>query len=303
MIVITGPYTLSNINAMSNDLVAGIIAPSGLAGLDHKIARDLAAAGSLLTTGGTGAIVHWHSVNAGHPKFPLSRDEFQEGKGAAAILDEITAQAKASLLVRLEVRDDTNPDEVTDERVAEAAVIVAQAIASGRLSGSSLHMSRDRHDKIETVTKVCRDINEVKAHFKALPKGRLLVDRSDLLKQLVAEGRDPLDALLDAIAIMPLNVETAGEDKTITYGRLTEGVIVPVAVGYVALEELKFRKTHRFPVGRYAHAYAESLTSLGEYRSIRSLAHHEGDPTKGALWRYESDPSQGLVYASASGSI
>jgi CRISPR type I-F-associated protein Csy2 len=303
MIVITGPYALSNVNAMNNDLVTGIIAPSGLAGLDHKIARELAEAGSPMTTRGTGAIVHWHFVNAGHPKLPLSRDEFQQGKAGAAILDEITAHAEVSLLVRLSKRADVDRDLITDARLVEAKDSVARTIASGRLSGSSLHLVRESQTRRGTATDLHRGEDAVKERFKTLPRGRLLIDRRDLLNQLIAEGRDPLDAVLDAIALLPSEDEAPDKGQAVSHRRLTGGIIVPVAVGYLALEEPKFRRTHRFPMGRYRHAYAESLTSLGEYRSIRSLAHEDGDATEKALWRYESDPGRGLVYASATGSI
>lgn len=290
-IVVFGPYRLQGCNAMHNDLCQGIVAPSALAGFAHATDLKLRAEGNPLGIAGAGVIVHDHEFAPGQPKLPLSGSDLRSGKGAASIVATRTVDATISLIV--EIVEPSFPDEISHDDTKDAVNEISALVAGSRLGGGVLHPIFN--GRFRTTLGIAYDQNTLRMFLRRHPGGWFLKDRHDLLTDLARQFDDPMDALLHALVMVPLDeaemakVEAAPKAR-IKRRRNVPGAVVPVAVGYAAIETPKARRTLRSPKGTHLHVYAESVTSLGEYVHLgRTLRHEEGGIFDGAIWRYRPD--------------
>jgi CRISPR type I-F-associated protein Csy2 len=289
--VVIGPFRLQGANAMHNDLCQGIVAPSALAGFGHAKERELAQEKAPLSLLGTGIIVHDYEIPQGQAKLPLSGSDLRSGKGAASIVAARTAHATISLVLELAPRAD--PEEVSADGLKDAAKFLASTCAGGRLGGGVLHPIYQ--GRFRTTFGIANDRHELRDLLRKSPGGWILKDRHDLLVDLSKQFDDPINALLHALVAVPIDEDErvkaeANSKARIMRKRNVPGVVVPIAVGYAAIERPKARRTLRSPKGEYLHAYAESVTSLGEYVHLgRSLRQEGADIFENALWRYRPE--------------
>lgn len=296
MFAIIGPVQVPDLNAQANAIVSGVASPTAVAGFAHKIERDLKEGGLPCTVSGAALIVHKASLLDGHPKLAPTGSDLRKGKGGASILDEIKGRATLSLVLAIDLQTNV-PKEDRADIAQEIALSLRERIPGYQFAGGRVHLIKDAARPV-----VMADEEEgLRAQLRRLPGGSVLQDRRDLLESIIATGRDPLDAILDVVE--RLSVAPKDEKGSLAYVRRHAGWLVPIAVGFQAIEPPRERRTARVPAGTYPHSYAACLTSIGEFKSLRSLLSHDKDVLDRSLWRHHHSPETGTYYVSATGSI
>jgi CRISPR type I-F-associated protein Csy2 len=144
-----------------------------------------------------------------------------------------------------------------------------------------------------TKVPVAKNQDGLEKALRKIPAGYALLDRSDLLLG-AEEGKDPLDVLLDLVEVAP---QDSG-DGEVRYGRKTRGWLVPVFVGYQAIERQQLRRGVR-QADAVGHVFGESLYSVGEFRSIRGLLAKTPDAIASAFWKHQYNPQSETYFVSA----
>lgn len=244
---------MRGMQAMQNALVVGTPSPTAIAGFGHALAR--AVGGQHL---GSAMVVHSFEVLPGHPKFVPDKDS-----AAASTVDERSSNGVITLAMLLDVPDDLDLDEDLTPAIRRMT-----RFAGGVIAGEPRVVTLEP-DRLEQ-------------HLRSkIGAGWLLVDRTDLMEEGAAAGRDPLDVIIDAMEIVD------GE-------RRQKGVVVPLHLGYQALEVPLHRAgTHRRPGENYKHALVEPVTGLGEFVSVRRRL-----ADRRYLWNHGYDSASGLYLVS-----
>lgn len=279
--IILGPLRVDDLSAVHPDIIQGYPSPTSVAGIGYKIvldlARDLDVEG--LTHEGSAVIVHEHSMLGGHPKNPVMGTDATKG---APIVDEFRARAELSFVISvggLEVNDD-------DVAAAIFKRLPALFFSGGKVFPKSFDIAKQV--KIASAGTL---FGILKSHRS----GFVLFDRHDLLELEVSSGDvDALDALLNCVEFRPVvdeDADGAQEKKASAdrpqYARKHSGWLVPLLVGFQGIEHSQKRSHTRTPDGLNDHVYAESLYSLGEYKSLASiLASEENEFLEGSFWKH-----------------
>lgn len=281
--LVLGPLTVDGMTAQQPDIVAGYPAPTAIAGLGHKFALDLSSTGvGQVSSAGTAVVVHDHSLMAGHVKLPLEdKDKIRQNKGAS-ILDEQRARATISVIIALDLRADVQDDDLIEQS--------EKLVPTMYFGGGKVFPAVGRRMAKVAVAKETDGLVEA---IRSLPPGYVLLDRADLLESAPAD-RDPLDALLDIVEMVP---QDTGE-KEPKYTRRNPGWLVPVFVGYQAIERTKQRRGLRNP-NAIGHVFAESVYSLAEFRSVRGLISKDPETLTSAFWKHTYNPQTETYLVSA----
>jgi CRISPR type I-F-associated protein Csy2 len=141
-----------------------------------------------------------------------------------------------------------------------------------------------------------REIDDLGDTLRRLPPGHVLLDRSDLLEAATGEATDPLDGLLD---VFTWHRDPEG-GFTNRFARDAEGrprYLVPLAVGYQAIEPIKATRTRRGTrSSQTPHVFAEGIASVGELVSSRKLARDaSAAQSRDMFWSWEVDRSVGTI--------
>lgn len=292
--IVVGPYDIDGVNGVHNDLVVGLLSPTALAGLGHKVERDVSRGlpAIALRTLGTSAIVHSWSKMEGHPKFPPASRDATKG---APILDEVKLRARMSFI--FEVRCDIDAEsEDAEEAVDSIVSFISSNMLNCGFGGGRLFLARATGAAIKNSVSIVRK-DELVDLVRRMPGGHMLFDRRDLLSSSGRTQGDTLDQILRLL--------TRQKDQNSgRYFAPVKGFVVPINVGFQALEKPAERANPRVPSARQKHVYAESITSLGEFKSVRSLIRNtDGSPFDGSFWTHHSNSDAGTYYVSASGKI
>lgn len=251
-------------NAESNQYVAGIPAMTAFTGYGHLLERKIQALGwkDEIQVEGVAVMVHEMNFHAGHPKCP---DALPGTKSsdilAPRIIEEMKGDMSVTLILRLVV--DIDSDDLDDDALTnfllnpEFKKFLYDFVYANPCCGGACH-------KVSTikVTPYVEEGDEAllskelqRIHQRS--KGHFIYSRSDLIEQAQAQGADSLDAVLNAMRLR----KTTNTNKQSYYKRDQEGWIIPLAIGYQALETPQARLGAR---KQALHVYAEPLTSLGE---------------------------------------
>lgn len=125
------------------------------------------------------------------------------------------------------------------------------------------------------------DENNPLALTKYLMPGFCLVSRQDLIRQSMEYGQDSIDAILDYLKVTT-DIEINENKKVIRSNpyKKEKGWLVPIAIGYQGIGELKITKNQRDTTT--PHKFAESIVTLGEFK----MPHHF-DNIDEIMWRYQ----------------
>lgn len=281
--LVIGPLSVDGMTAQQPDIVAGYPAPTAVAGLGHKFSLDLKAAGIAgARSDGTAVIVHTHSLMAGHVKLPLEdKTKIRQNQGAS-ILDEQRARLTVSLVIALSFDNDVQD--------ADLHRIASEIVPSLYFGGGKVFPAVGKR-RAEVL--IAKDFGALADAITSVPAGFTLLDRSELL---VSEDttRDPLDVLLDIVEMVPQ--DTGGGDTR--YARRNAGWLVPVFVGYQAIERMRPRRGLRNATA-IGHVFAESVYSVGEFRSVRSIISKKPETLASAFWKHTYNPSTETYLVSA----
>lgn len=293
---IVGPLRVDDISANQPDIIAGYPMPTAVAGFGYKVVLDLNhdLGQKAFRFDGASVIVHSHSMQDGHPKNPVVGTDGSKG---APIVDELKARATLSFVFALDpASDGPFGDSVIDDQ--DVAAAISERLPGWFFGGGKIFLLDGKRTS-DTVTVSGRE--DLAASLRRLPAGFVLLDRRDLLEAQAETASDPLDALLDLVETRPIEDETIeGKDAKPEYRRLKPGWIVPIFVGYQGIETPQPRIHARLNNGVTPHVYAESIYSLGEYKSLRSLLATKGsEALDESFWCHRVHRPAGTYYVSA----
>lgn len=293
---IIGPLRVDDMSANQPDIIAGYPMPTAVAGLGYKavldLNRDLGV--KAFEFAGASVIVHSHSMQDGHPKNPVVGTDGSKG---APIVDELKARATLSFVFALDpVSDGPFGDSAVDDR--DVAAAISKRLPGWFFGGGKVFLP-DGKSASDTVVVSGKD--DFTASLRRLPPGTVLLDRRDLLEAQSETAADPLDALLDLVETRPFEGDAVdGKNATPEYRRLKPGWLVPIFVGYQGIETPQPRIHARFNNGVTPHVYAESIYSIGEYKSLRSLLAIKGsEALDNSFWSHRVHRLAGTYYVSA----
>jgi CRISPR-associated protein Csy2 len=147
-------------------------------------------------------------------------------------------------------------------------------------SGDILSFKSSKHLEVNN--------NNPRGLTKYLMPGFCLVSRQNLITQAMQNGKDAIDALLDYIKTTR-DIEINESKKTIndkTHNK-GEGWLVPIAIGYQGISDIKITKNQRD--ANTPHKFAESIITLGEFK----MPHHFASIDE-MIWRYKRDEENDL---------
>src|SRR5690554_3277351 len=123
--------------------------------------------------------------------------------------------------------------------------------------------------------------------LRRLMPGYCLIERRDLMKKSMQEGKDCIDALLDYIKVT--HRSEIREDGTIewTSNCKENGWIVPIATGFHGITGLCEAENQRDP--ETPHRFAEAIVSLGEF-----IMPYRITDLDEMLWHYHFDTNNNL---------
>lgn len=259
------------------DIISGAMMPTALAGFAHKFGIDLTIRlGEPVRTTGVALVVHDYREHDGQARFPAPGPKAENAPDAF----DLRADLVVSLVLELECAEESRSEIATAAR----SLCIAASLAGGKVFTEK-----------NATYGVYSNQNEV---LRALGNGAVLFDRAEMLADRIEETRsDPLDALLDLIEFVPVHTD---DDGRVTWGRRRPGWIVPVVVGYQAINAPVVRPGTRANDRSTPHVYAESVYSLAEYRSLSAILHENDDePLDGAIWRYKHVVNSSTFHVSA----
>ena len=126
------------------------------------------------------------------------------------------------------------------------------------------------------------DDSSVREILRKLMLGFVIIERRDLIKKSMEEGKDALEALLDHLKIMHRSTKNDKEEVTWNSSKKEAGWLVPIATGFQAISEIGFAKNQRDSTT--PHRFAESVVTLGEF-----VMAHRIKELDDMLWQYHVD--------------
>jgi CRISPR-associated protein Csy2 len=130
-----------------------------------------------------------------------------------------------------------------------------------------------------------RDLPKLK---RQLMPGYALVERRELLEEAMKQGQDPMDAILDYVAVHHHSEQDENGVVEWQSQRKEKGWIVPIATGFHGISDLGNAKNQRDP--EVPHRFAESIVTLGEFKMP-----HRIHAIEDILWEYSFDENN-LLY-------
>lgn len=303
--IVLGPLAVADMAATHPDIISGYPMPTAVAGFGYRtvleVNRELD--GSLKHLG-TAVVVHRHSLMDGHPKNPVEmKGKLDRG---APIVDEYKARAELTFIIavdeELELADDGDIKSGVDKDHAER--FLARKLPGWLFGGGKVFVPSGM--KPEDLVRYVNQ-NEIQNELRRIPPGYVLVDRRDLMEVERSQGGDSLDALFNCIEAVKRAEDGNGDaprrEDGEKFKRRHPGWIVPLLVGFQGIERPVMRGGTRVGGRAVLHVYAESLYSVGEYRSLRSMLAEDEDPFEASLWRHCRNKPSETFYVSAIGTI
>ena len=260
-----GPFEAAGANLDGNSLCCGV--PSPLAALGFADALSRRAGGPAASDSEACVIIHTCQVSEGQ----IKPTPIHAGKGRvqnAEIPERVIGFVKATLIL-------SNLPEIDEE-------FLHDAVPGMRFCGAPIFPMRSAG---RIPVSILSDDNP-STLFSGLPRGFALVARPDLAPPAFGSTEE-IDGLCEHLARY--------EDNA--WRRKTPGWIVPVPIGYRALQDLATaipRSSSRDP--NVPHIFVEDTAGLAEFVSIRRLA-REPELTVDLFWRWAIDRPGGLFLA------
>lgn len=286
-----------NANAVSSPLSIGVPAVTAFLGASHKLQRYLNANGyPSVKISGTGIVVHDTNLKTYVFKntFEYTETTRMSGRpltkegGRCSTIPDPKIDMDVSLICEVEEGSSDSFDEKDFLAKADEALskelrvaggdILPPRLKDGKVVSSYLEAGRVKYFR-ERDAESNTDLRDIK---RFLTPGYVLIERKDLLEKEMKNGRDPVEALVDYLAIHHECTRTEDDEVEWTAKRKTAGWIVPISVGYQGLTEPSKAENQRD--NRYPHVFGESLVTLGEFEIINAI--NDFDKT---IWRYDAD--------------
>jgi len=256
-IVLIPHIKIQNANALSSPYTIGFPAMTAWLGAVHSLQRKLRKSGfeniflistavicheiDLQTYKGNGDFVH-SIVGTGNP---LDKDGTR-----SAFIEEGRCHLNVSLVIEYEGVDEDNETEFL------------KGISLQLHSGMKMASGDILDFRPPDVFKIIEEKDLRKLTRKLMP-GYAIIERRQLMKDLMAEGKDAIDAMLDYLKVMHRCELDENETVEWTSKRKTSGWIVPIATGFHGITPLGQAENQRDQ--DTPHRFAESVDTLGEF--------------------------------------
>lgn len=272
-----------NANALSSPFTIGFPAMTAWLGAIHALQRKVNASGltnvnfdavavvihdmELQTHKGAGDYVH-SIIGTGNP---LDKDGER-----SSFIEEARCHLDVSLLIEF-ARIDKDDEELLIENVShhlDASLKIA--------GGDILYFQKPILHRIEE-----GNDSELRKLTRRLMPGYTIIERRELMMEVMEQGHDAISALFDYLAVHHTCEQDDTGNITWTSQRKTSGWIVPIATGFHGIAELGQAKNQRDP--DIPHRFAESVVTLGEFRMP-----HRIHSLNEILWSYHTDLERNL---------
>jgi CRISPR-associated protein Csy2 len=269
-----------NANALSSPYTIGFPAMTAWLGAAHALQRKLQTKGfddlhfksiapvchnfELQTYKGNNDYVYL-IIGTGNP--------LDKSGNRPSFIEEARCHLDVSLVIEYSGVDQDDMDEFI--AVLEQTLPTLK-LASGDIFGFEQPQSAKIHDE-KTHRRLIRRI---------MP-GYCLIERRDLMRQVMEEGQDAIDAMLGYLQINHLSEEDNDGNITWYANRKEKGWIVPIAIGFHGISELGKAEQQRDP--NTPHRFAESVVTLGEF-----VMPYRIDDLDNILWHYHTDLENNL---------
>lgn len=248
---------IHNANALSSPYTIGFPAMTAWFGAVHALERRLKSHETFKRLQMSGVAIICHEINLQTYKDLNDPVYSIIGRGSPldvhgqrrAFVEEARCHLNVSLVIQCKGLNGVDPDHFI-KTVTQYLITMKMA------SGDVFDFEHPRLIELQ-------DHNEFKQLMNCLIPGYCLIERRDLMRESMGSGLDAIEALLDHLIVM----HRCGPDK---YGRVKwhstrkkNGWIVPIAVGFQGISDLKTTDHQRDP--DTLHCFAESIVTLGEF--------------------------------------
>jgi len=259
-----GPFTAERVALDGNTSVSGLPAMTAVAGISDMVFRHQ---GYPAANNPIALILHDIQPSPGRAKPKADK----HGRPGEAI-ERFGGRVEASIVLM-----DTHDRLTTDA--------VADAMPHCRFAGGMLELGSRPVSEAASLAQA----------LKHLPRGHLVVDRSEILDAANAHASDPLDGLLDICTLAREDRDSPWRRLYLPDDTLQSRNLVPIAVGYQALESLtEAAPRQQTRSSTLPHVFAEGVTGIGELVTSRRVARTQGDDhctNQPLFWRWEPDPA------------
>ena len=293
---------LHNANAMSSPYTIGFPAMTAWLGALHALQRKLKQQGCDLNLNKVAVSCHdfdlqtykgerdfEHSIiinktplifdkkyNTRYPKGTYS-SQFDAPLIGDGFIEEARCHLEVSLLVEIESSSKRQRDQLLE---IVPSIVASMKFASGDVLSVKNCSILDFNDE-EDQDKELRPI------LNKLMLGHVLIERRDLVIQSMKEGKDALDSILDYLKVTHSSTQDEDGKVTWTSKRKAQGWLVPIAVGFQGISELRHAKNQRDV--NTPHRFAESVLTLGEF-----VMPYRIESIDQLLWQYHVDLENNL---------
>jgi CRISPR-associated protein Csy2 len=268
---------IHNANAMSSPYTIGFPAMTAWLGAVHAMQRKLNENGfaevkllgvaischdlNLQTYKGRGDYVSSIIATAN----PLNKDGSRP-----AFIEEARCHLEVSLLVEYQGLDPDNLEKFKN--------FIEQQLQKMKFAGGDVLSFKP----VKTENADEDDETSVKKILKKLMLGFVIIERRDLIKKSMEDGKDSLEALLDHLKIMHRSTKNDQDEVSWNSSKKEAGWLVPIATGFQAISEIGFAKNQRDLTT--PHRFAESVVTLGEFVMAHRIKNLDD-----MLWQYHVD--------------
>lgn len=278
---------IQNANALSSAFTIGFPAMTAWLGAVHALQRKLNRNKCPVTLSATGVVVHrfelqtykgpddfvYSIIGTGNPLEPKSDKDKPKGNAVRpSFIEEARCHLEVSLLIEYE------GIEAQDEQPM-LELLHRLVLGHFKLAGGDILSCRP--------PEIVRDFRQAKSR---LMPGYALIERRDLMQVAMEQDQDPMDIMLDYLAIhhtCTQDMISGKEHINWQRKRKSAGWIVPIATGFHGVSELANAINQRDADS--LHRFAESVVTLGEFKMLYRL-----DSPNDLLWRYHVEPEKNL---------
>lgn len=285
---------IQNANALSSPYTIGFPAMTAWLGALHALQRKLNADVlsevtldavavishdfDLQTYRGPGDFVN-SIVGTGNPlveKKKRKKDEPWELFERPAFIEEARCHLEVSLIIELSGITADDEDELLQaiDRILRSNHKIA--------GGDILNLNDPFYTKVKEGS-----TDELNSLVRNVMPGYAIIERRQLMIEAMETGQDPIEAMLDYVAVHHSCDRDESGNVVWSSKRKTSGWIVPIATGFHGITELGTTLNQRDP--DVPHRFVESVVTLGEFKmplQIQSIDE--------ILWRYRFDEERSL---------
>ncbi len=282
---------IHNANALSSPYTIGFPAMTAWLGATHALQRKLNQNGFPVQLSATGVISHNCDLQTyrGENDFVASiigtANPLDKTGARSAFIEEARCHLLVSLLIQVEGLD------ISQQEAFE--VMVSHLLQSQmKIAGGDIQSIGSSGPKIYPVED--GDDASLKRVIRQLMPGYVLIERRDLLQEAMQQGQDPIDGILDYLAIHHSCIIDENDAERFSWISKRKskmdtppGWIIPIATGFQGISDLGEAKNQRD--SSIPHCFAESTVTLGEFKMpfhFKSLGE--------MLWSYQYDEQKSL---------